>query len=148
MPFWRIHLKQNGWNQDEIAQAIQKITRAIANTLHDKHGQWLLDNSHAQSACELAITHKQGNRIDLKLRENIIDRTFISEGVRWIIDYKSSEPSAGQNLADFIVQEVAAYKAQLARYKACFAALGETDIKTALYFPLLEDGHRFLGVDA
>ncbi len=147
MPFWKIHLKQNGWNQDEIAQATQKITRAITNTLNDKHGQWLLDESHAQSACELAITHKQGNHIDLKLRENIIDRTFIADGIRWIIDYKSSEPSATQNIADFITQEVTAYKAQLARYKACFAALGETDIKTALYFPLLEDGSRFLEVD-
>ena len=148
MPFWKIQLKQHGWSQDEIAQAIQKITRAITNTLNDKYGLWLLDDSHARSACELAITHKQGNHIDLKLRENIIDRTFIANGVRWIIDYKSSEPSATQNIADFITQEVTAYKAQLARYKACFAALGETDIKTALYFPLLEDGHRFLEVDA
>lgn len=148
IPFWRIHLKQNDWSPDEIAQAIQKVARAITNTLNDKHGQWLLDNSHTHSACELAITHKQGNHIDLKLRENIIDRTFVAEGARWIIDYKSSEPSAGQNLADFITQEAAAYKAQLARYKACFAALGETEIKTALYFPLLENGHRFLEVDA
>ncbi len=147
-PFWRLQLKQHGWNQDETAQAIQKITRAISNTVNDKHGQWLLDNSHAQSACELAITHKQGNHIDLKLRENIIDRTFISEGTRWIIDYKSSEPSTGQTLTDFITQESAAYKAQLARYKACFAALGETDIKTALYFPLLDDGYRFVEVSS
>ncbi len=147
-PFWRLQLKQHGWNQDEIAQAIQKIARAITNTLNDQHGQWLLDNSHTQSACELAITHKQGNHIDLKLRENIIDRTFIAEGIRWIIDYKSSEPSTGQTLTDFITQETAAYKAQLTRYKACFTALGETDIKTALYFPLLEDGYRFLEVEA
>jgi ATP-dependent helicase/nuclease subunit A len=138
-PFWRIQLKQHGWHGDEIVQVIQKINQAISNTLNDKHGLWLLDNSHQQSACELAITHKQGNHIDLKLRENIIDRTFIENGVRWIIDYKSSTPSAEQSLADFIAQEVAAYKPQLARYKACFAALGETDIKTALYFPALEN---------
>jgi ATP-dependent helicase/nuclease subunit A len=148
MPFLTLQLQQHGWNQEATAQAILKISRAITNTLNDKHGQWLLDNSHAQSACELAITHKQGTHNDLKLRENIIDRTFISEGVRWIIDYKSSEPSAGQNLESFIAQEVATYKAQLARYKACFAALGETDIKTAIYFPLLDDGNRFLEVYA
>jgi ATP-dependent exoDNAse (exonuclease V) beta subunit len=147
MPFWKIQLKQYGWSQDEIAQAIQKITRAITNTLNDKHGQWLLNDSHAHSACELAITHKQGNHIDLKLRENIIDRTFIVDGVRWIIDYKSSEPSTGQILEDFIAQEVVSYKPQLARYRACFEALGESDIKQALYFPLLEDGQRFLSVE-
>lgn len=145
--FWRINLKQNGWHDDEILQAIQKINRAIENTLKDKHGQWLLDNSHEQSTSELAITHKQGNHIDLKLRENIIDRSFIVDGTRWVIDYKSSEPSNDQSIPDFITQEIGAYKSQLTRYQACFSALGETDIKTALYFPLLSDGERFVEVE-
>ncbi len=144
--FWQIYLKQNGWHTDEISQATQKITQAVHNTLNDQHGQWLLDNSHPQSASELAITHKQGNHIDLKLRENIIDRTFIAEGMRWIIDYKSSEPGNGQSVTDFIVQETASYKTQLVRYRECFAALGETEIKTALYFPLLGNGERFVEI--
>ncbi len=145
--FWQIYLKQNGCHAEEITQAIQKITQAIHNTLHDQHGQWLLDNSHLQSACELTITHKQGNHIDLKLRENIIDRTFIADGVRWIIDYKSSEPSCGQSVADFITQETAAYKNQLARYKVCFAALGEPNIKMVLYFPCLEDETKLVVIN-
>jgi ATP-dependent helicase/nuclease subunit A len=145
--FWQIYLKQNGWHLEEITLAIQKVSQAIHNTLNDEHGKWLLDNSHQQSASELVITHKQGSHIDLKLRENIIDRTFIADGVRWIIDYKSSEPNSGQTLADFIVQEIAAYKTQLARYKECFTALGETDIKTILYFPLLGNGARFVNVE-
>lgn len=144
--FWKIRLQEEGWHSDEIAQALQKISLAISNTLDDKHGQWLLDSSHEQSACELAITHQQGNNIDLKLRENIVDRTFIVDGVRWIIDYKSSEPINGQTVSDFLLQEVTTYKAQLARYNACFAAMGETNIKTALYFPLLNDSNRFVEV--
>lgn len=145
--FWNIYLKQHGWRANEITHAIQKIAITIHNTLNDQHGKWLLDDSHQQSACELAITHKQGNHIDLKLRENIVDRTFIADGIRWIIDYKSSEPHAEQTTADFITQEIAAYKTQLIRYKACFAALGETEIKTALYFPLLGDGERFVEIE-
>lgn len=146
-PFWQVYLKQNGCHAEEIAQATQKITQAIHNTLTDPNGRWLLDNSHPHSACELTITHKQGNHIDLKLRESIIDRTFIADGMRWIIDYKSSEPNKGQAVSDFIAQEIAAYKTQLVRYKECFAALGETEIKTALYFPLLGNGERFIKVD-
>lgn len=145
-PFWRIQLKQYGWQQEDINNAIQKILRAINNTITDNHGKWLLDSSHENSACELAITHKQGTTIDLKLRENIVDRTFIADGVRWIIDYKSSEPAAEQTLADFITQETLAYKSQLARYRACFTALGENEIKTALYFPLISEGERFVEV--
>lgn len=145
-PFWALYLQQQGWHTEEISFVIAKISLAIDNTLADARGQWLLDNSHSQSACELAITHKQGNQIDLKLRENIIDRTFIAEGTRWIIDYKSSEPAVGESLADFLTRETAAYKPQLARYKACFAALEETLIKTALFFPLLEQGERLVEV--
>jgi ATP-dependent helicase/nuclease subunit A len=147
-PFWKIHLKQYGWRTEEISQAIQKIIRAINNTLIDRHGLWLLDDAQQNSACELAIIHQQGNHIDLKLRENIIDRTFIAKNIRWIIDYKSSEPTGGQTVVDFIAQEIAVYRPQLNRYKACFAALGESEIKTALYFPLLENEERLVEVDA
>ncbi len=146
-PFWNIQLKQNGWNKEDTEIALQKITRAVTNTLQDNKGQWILNNNHPQSACELAITHKQGDLIDLKLRENIIDRTFIDEGARWIIDYKSSEPNADQSITDFIIQETATYRSQLARYKACFSALGESEIRTGLYFPLLENSERFVQVD-
>jgi ATP-dependent helicase/nuclease subunit A len=146
-PFWQLSLQQKGFSSSDIGPAIEKITKAIRNTLNDKHGQWLLDNSHKASTCELAITHKEGNAIDLKLRENIIDRTFIAEGTRWIIDYKSSEPHTGQSIADFIVKETAAYTPQLKRYKSCFVALGETNVKTALFFPLLEDEYRFTEIE-
>ncbi|GGY69962.1 ATP-dependent helicase [Cellvibrio zantedeschiae] len=145
--FWRIQLKQYGWQPEEIALSIKKIVRAINNTLNDKRGQWILDNSHLQSACELAITYKQGDKIDLKLRENIIDRTFIANGTRWIIDYKSSEPTEGQTTADFITQEILAYRTQLLRYKNCFTALGENEIKMGFYFPLLENTERFVEID-
>ncbi len=147
IPFWKIQLKQQGWHDEEIEQALRKINLAIHNTIGDRRGQWLLDNTHLQSACELAITHQQGNAIDLKLRENIIDRTFVVDGTRWIIDYKSSEPASGQTPDDFILQEIATYKPQLARYKNCFTALGETNIKTALYFPLLEENKRFQEIE-
>jgi len=145
--FWKIQLKQQGWSIEETEHSIKKILLAINNTLSDSHGQWLLDNTHEQSTCELVIVHKQGNSIDLKLQDNVIDRSFIEDGVRWIIDYKSSEPGSDQSLADFLSQETEAYKSQLTRYKACFEALGETRIKMALYFPLLKNSERFLEID-
>jgi len=147
LAFWRIQLRQQGWHEEEIDHSIKKILLAVNNTLNDRHGKWLLDNTHTQSACELVIVHQQGNKIDLKLRDNIIDRSFVVDGARWIIDYKSSEPSAGQSVDDFLIQEMTAYKAQLARYKSCFEALGENIIKTALYFPLLNSGKRFIEVE-
>lgn len=146
-PFWNIQLAQLGWKAEEISLAKQKIIRAIKNTLEDSHGRWLLDASHTESASELAITYAQGNQPDIKLRENIVDRTFVEDGIRWIIDHKSSEPSADQTISDFIIQETNAYRDQLIRYKNCFAALGEQTIKLGLYFPLLEHSQRFIEVE-
>jgi ATP-dependent helicase/nuclease subunit A len=132
---------------DDIDRAIQKVLLAVNNTISDRRGQWLLDANHDQSSCELVIVHMQGNKIDLKLRDNIIDRSFITDGIRWIIDYKSSEPGPEQSTEDFLIQETKAYQPQLARYKACFEALGEANIKLALYFPLLKKEENFLEID-
>jgi ATP-dependent exoDNAse (exonuclease V) beta subunit len=149
-PFWQLHLRQHGWQGQELAQAIEKITHAICLTLVDPRGQWLLNNSHEQSACELVLYRQDQD----KLRESIIDRTFIAQSeitsgviaqgasdkaVRWIVDYKSSEPAAGQTLQGFIAAEVESYRAQLTRYRDCFAALETGEIRLALYFPLLPD---------
>lgn len=136
LPFWRIQLQQQGWQGHELAQALDKITHAFTQTLNDPKGRWLLDNSHAHSACEFVLFHKQGER----LRESIIDRTFVAEGVRWIIDYKTSAPTGEQTDEEFIAQELATYRAQLERYHRCFTAMGETDIRMVLYFPMLESG--------
>lgn len=141
-PFWQLHLRQLGWQGQELAQAVDKITRALHHTLTDPRGQWLLDNNHQESACELVLYRQENNQ----LRESIIDRTFISDGVRWIVDYKSSEPQAGQTLTDFVATEVENYRAQLMRYRDCFALLESSEIRTALYFPLLADG-RWVDVD-
>src|SRR5690606_10441395 len=72
LPFWRIQLQQQGWQGHELAQALDKVTHAFTQTLNDPKGRSLLDNSHAHSACEFVLFHKQGER----LRESIIDRTF------------------------------------------------------------------------
>lgn len=134
-PFWKIQLRQFGWQGEELASAIEKITRSVAQTLTDPQGRWLLDHSHTQSACELRLYQQ-----DEKLRESIIDRTFIAEGVRWIIDYKSSEPLNGQSEETFVVGEIEHYRVQLNRYRELFAAMDSREIRSALYFPMLQ--HR------
>lgn len=145
--FWKLRLKQNVWRAEESNIAVEKISRALQNTLSDEKGRWILDSQHQQSECELAIVLTQQTTTELKLRENIIDRTFISNGIRWIIDYKSSEPANDQSITDFIQQEVNTYRDQLLRYQSCFVALGESNIKLALYFPLLDSQEKLIEID-
>jgi ATP-dependent helicase/nuclease subunit A len=134
-PFWELQLRQSGWQGTELTKALDKIRECLTRTLNDTRGQWLLDHRHQNSACELVL-HQLVNG---SVRESIIDRTFITEGTRWIIDYKSSEPGTGQSLERFIAEQTELYYPQLARYRQCFAALGETQIRTVLYFPLLSE---------
>ena len=128
-PFWKIQLQQLGWNGEHLNHALHKISAVITNTLASKTGRWLLNSSHEQSACELSLMQKEQQDI----KESIIDRTFIADGVRWIVDYKSSEPEAGQTMDAFFAREVETYKGQLARYKQLIATTETLPIKTALY---------------
>jgi len=111
------------------------VERAFRQTLNNTQGRWLLDNQHAESACELSLQYWQGEQ----LRQSIVDRTFVVDEVRWIVDYKSSEPQEGQSVAEFIEQETVAYRPQLQRYRQCFANMETRTIKTALYFPMLAE---------
>lgn len=127
--FWKIQLQQLGWSGDNLNRALQKITTAITNILSSEKGRWLLNSDHEHSACELSLMQKDKQDV----REHIIDRTFIADGVRWIVDYKSSEPEAGQSMSDFAAQEIETYKGQLQRYEKLMGANESLPIKTALY---------------
>lgn len=133
---WRQQLQHAGWNAEEIHFSQQKIVFALTSTLADTKGQWILDHRHPDSACELSLIQKDPQGI----RELIIDRTFISNGIRWIIDYKSSEPLSGQSIDDFLRIESAIYKDQLEGYKKAISPT-EIPVQTALYFVMT--GHLY-----
>ncbi len=68
----------------------------------------------------------------------ILDRVHIDEqGVHWIIDYKTSTHEGG-DLAGFLEQEQDRYRPQLEKYKGVYDKLTDAPVKTALYFPLLQ----------
>ncbi|MGI1678164.1 MAG: UvrD-helicase domain-containing protein [Cellvibrionaceae bacterium] len=135
--FWQNQLRQNGLDNHQASQGTIKIAEAITKIINDKEGRWLLDSSHEQSESELSIMDPNAG-----FRESIIDRTFIADGVRWIVDFKSSEPAEDENLDIFLQNESLAYRSQLERYSNVIQKIDvASDIsittKTALYFPLL-----------
>ncbi len=128
--FWKIQLQQFGWSSDNLNRALQKIASAITITMNSDQGRWLLNSDHEQSACELSLMQKDKQDV----REHIIDRTFISDGVRWIVDYKSSEAETGEADEKFIARELEAYLPQLTRYRNLLATTETLPIKTALFW--------------
>jgi ATP-dependent helicase/nuclease subunit A len=120
--------------EGERPNAVKRIVHALTTMISDERGQWILSSEHNEQNNEYPIS----GIVNDKLINAILDRTFIDEnGVRWIIDYKTSRHE-GPNLDDFLDQEQQRYQEQLNKYAALMKGLGEDNIKLGLYFPLLQ----------
>ncbi len=122
----------------QINTAIKTISTVIANALSDPKGQWILQqHQHAQS--EYAITAK----IDGFIHNLIIDRTFVDEnGIRWIIDYKTTTFSH-QDLDTFLANEQQKYLKKMHLYSQAIKLLEDKPIRLGLYFPALPAWHEW-----
>ncbi len=131
-PCIQASLTNLGVTAKALEPAGDKTIRALKNALQDATGRWILDD-HAEAACELALGIQDDN-----LQHYVIDRTFIdATGIRWIIDYKTSEPQ-DETVDDFLNREKEHYCGQLENYGRIMHFMEKSPIKLALYFPLLK----------
>ncbi len=129
---YRAVLANLGVPPADLKWAVARVEAGLLRTLGDPRGRWCLE-PHADAASELPIAGWIGG----KFCEAVIDRTFVDEsGVRWIIDYKTSEPAGGA-LENFLEAEKERYREQLERYARLMAARDDRPIRLGLYFPLL-----------
>ncbi len=125
------HLKSLGLNAADGAASADDCIAAITRTLKDVRGRWIL-GAHPEQAVEWPIT----SAINDRFVKSVIDRTFVVDGVRWIVDYKTGVHKGG-GLDEFIKNEKERYAPQLERYGAALKALGETrEIRKGLYYPV------------
>ncbi len=136
---WQLQLEQIGSPAQLALEHSHQIVKIIKRILVSDTGQWILDNRHKESACELSLWREAYNK---EMQEYIIDRTFIdiNTDTRWIIDYKSSSPDPEQALDEFIAQQAAQYRDQLTAYRQLFDQQDKTT-QCALYFPVLDILH-------
>ncbi|MBI5826645.1 MAG: UvrD-helicase domain-containing protein [Deltaproteobacteria bacterium] len=104
----------------------------LLKALDDERGRWALEG-HDEGSVELALT----GVVDNEIVRVVIDRTFVEENVRWVIDYKTSRHEGG-SLEGFLQSEKERYTAQLEKYAELLKAGGETrEIRKGLYYPAL-----------
>ena len=135
----RFQLVNGGIARDALAGEMVSIEQDLNRLLSDEQGRWLISSDHHDAKSELSLWHRETQR------ELIIDRTFIdiSSGTRWVIDYKSSQPTEGETLDQFIVRESQKYKEQLQTYCTLINGYDEQckneplETKAALYFPAI-----------
>lgn len=104
-----------------IEEAIKRINVIIANVLNDERGRWIL-KPHRDAKSEFAISTSSEN--------HVIDRTFIDEeGVRWIVDYKSSPT----------IDDFEKYQDKMNQYAEAMRLLEDRPVKLGLYYPAIPD---------
>ena len=131
------HLKQYGTLPHTLEKETDLVQKALTNTLNDSRGRWILQ-AHSQAASELALTYKQAKNI----QQFIIDRTFIADGVRWIIDYKTATPNE-ESLDAFLETQEKQHQQQFKHYTNVLNAFDPVHpIQCALYFPLIPAWHE------
>ena len=131
---YELALQHLGVVDDEITEAAKSVAEALTKLREDAKGQWLLSDEHADQHNEYALSGLYEGRVI----NAIIDRTFIDkEGVRWIIDYKTSRHE-GTDEEGFLDREKDRYKEQLEKYASLLSSIDERPIKLGLYFPLLQ----------
>jgi ATP-dependent exoDNAse (exonuclease V) beta subunit len=124
-------LREMGIGKDSATDVASRVDRAIAGTLSDERGRWLLAG---EGFAELALT----GMYDGELESIVLDRVRIDDdGNHWIVDYKTSTHEGG-NLQGFLEAETIRYTPQLQKYAAIYGAYSGATPRCALYFPLLQ----------
>ena len=117
-------LMQQGYAAKLAEQGAIEVQAALKATLNSEVGQWVLNN-HSQAVSELSLMQATEGEV----KNHVIDRTFVENGTRWIVDYKLTNLELGLELK----QAAEVHRSQLARYASLFASEG-LPIKTAVLF--------------
>jgi len=127
-------LRGLGVGQKDLDRAVQKVAEAVDRTLASPRGRWLLA-SYPEQAAELALSGFSNEQ----MIHAVIDRTFIADGLRWVVDYKTSSPAPGEKLDDFLAREVMHYRPQLKIYTELMQKFDpDHQVRAAIYFPLVD----------
>jgi len=130
---FRRWLERNGVPEDRLDQATERVVEALLGVHRDPRGRWILRSGYREDLREHALS---GFRQGAFLRV-VLDRSFIDEaGIRWVIDYKTSQHQGG-GLELFLDREVQRYRGQLERYARLARRSGSQPIRLGLYFPLI-----------
>ncbi len=131
-PTIRALLTQEGVRSSQLGAAERRVREALQNTISDAHGRWILAQ-HPSSKNEYALSASlETSRQSIK-----VDRTFVEDGVRWLIDYKTSDQE-GTITESYLLEQVEKYRADLERYAQILRTLDGLPVRGGLYFPLLQ----------
>jgi ATP-dependent helicase/nuclease subunit A len=137
-PHFRRWLALHGVPAERLPEAASRVVEALVAVHRDPRGRWILQKRRDDMR-EHALSGRSGSggESHREVARVVFDRSFIDEqGVRWVIDYKTSQHFGG-GIEEFLDSEVLRYRPQLYRYAMLAKKLGPEPIRLGLYFPLM-----------
>lgn len=124
-PVYQRWLQAQGHSEADAESGAGEAVAALVSTLASDTGRWLLTD-HPQAAAEQAWSSTDGS----VTVNHVIDRVFVADACRWIIDYKTVRLPDAE-----LPQRAESYRPQLERYASLFAG-DPLPLRLAVYFPL------------
>ncbi len=119
-------LRQQGHSEKIAQTAAATVQDLLSTALRSTDGQWVL-KTRPNADAELAITARKGDGH----QGYVLDRTFVEENTRWIIDYKTVALDMDSPLS-VLKNTAETFREQLESYAALFADEGK-QVKLAVY---------------
>jgi ATP-dependent helicase/nuclease subunit A len=137
-PHFRRWLALHGVPAERLPEAASRVVEALVAVHRDPRGRWILQQWR-EDVREYALSGhlRYADGRPGEMARVVFDRSFVDDqGVRWVIDYKTSQ-HVGGGLAEFLDREVERYRSQLQRYALLAGRLGPEPVRLGLYFPLM-----------
>ena len=127
-------LRSSGLEGTTLLDAQEKVSALIRRTLKDERGRWILKKRPCADS-ELVLD----TMADEGIVSRVVDRTFVDDdtGIRWVVDYKTSQPMAGESMEQFLKRELTHYRDQVMHYVELLAQwdTSAVEVRGGLYFP-------------
>ena len=118
-----------GYAMSAANQGAETVLGLLKQTLQSPQGQWVLQSREsARNEWQIESLVADSGQV----RKKIIDRTFVEDGVRWIVDYKTVALEASIDEAE-LKQAAEQYRQQLEQYGGLFEDQG-LRVQLAIYF--------------
>ncbi len=131
---WRRQLLATGLPPSQADPALERLEALLVQVQKDPLADWIFSPLNTDVRTEWSLTGVHQGEI----RHIVLDRCFVDpDGVRWIVDFKSSRHEDRQTLDTFLDQERERYQAAMTRYRDLLSALEGRPVRTALYYPVL-----------
>ncbi len=131
---WRRFLGENGLAASQLDEALAHVESALSRVQRDAQAAWIFSARHEDIRTEWALTGIEEGAI----RNVVLDRTFRDgDGIRWVLDFKSSRHDDEATLDAFLAAERERYRNTMMRYTTILQALEGSPARAALYYPML-----------